>query len=506
VTELPHDLDAEQVMLGALMSGAVLDEVRPLTTACFYRAAHQLIYEAIEALTEAGRPTDPVAVNDELRRRGQLTRMGGAPYLHTCIQSVPAAAAAGYYASIVREHAERRQLIEHAERILQAAADPREDLATVRGLADATSMERPAIRGGTPASQFRHLVLTRASDIDPLPVLWGWDDRMPAGHVSLIPGREGIGKSLFLTWLTAQLTKGTLPGAYFGSPRAVFYCATEDSWQKTIVPRLIAAGADRDLVYRVEVETVETNMLINVTLPRDCDLLAAEVKRLEVAMISLDPLMSAIDQTVDTYNDRDMRTVLEPLGKLADDTGCMIAGLAHFNKSADADPLNLVTGSRAFTAVVRAVIAIARDPDADDGTCVVSQVKNNLGRLDLPNLTYVVQQATIETVEGDAKTGRLYFTGESERGVRDILAEAGNGAERTERAECMDWLKQELATPRRTKEIEAEGRERGYSQRTQWRARKQLCVKADQLSTGKGGKNEWWLSLPAGLAGSHEPA
>lgn len=103
----------------------------------------------------------------------------------------------------------------------------------------------------------RRLVLTAASQITPKPVLWGWEDRMPAGHLSLIPGREGIGKSLFLIWLTAQITRGMLPGIYHGTPRPVFYCATEDSWQHTIVPRLIAAGADLTKVYRIDVEFVE---------------------------------------------------------------------------------------------------------------------------------------------------------------------------------------------------------------------------------------------------------
>jgi len=284
----------------------------------------------------------------------------------------------------------------------------------------------------------------------------------------------------------------------------VFYAATEDSWQHTIVPRLIAAGADRDLVYRVEVETIETSMRIELTLPRDCQLLAAEVKRLEVAMVALDPLMSAVDQAVDTYNDREMRTVLEPVGQLADDTGCMVVGLAHFNKSAGDDPLNLVTGSRAFAAVARSVIAVARDPDAEDRACVVSQVKNNLGRLDLPNLTYVVRTAIIETAEGDAEVGRLQFTGESAKSVRDILADLGSGADRTDRVECMDWLRETLTTPRRSKEVTADCKAHGFSERTQLRARKQLGIAAEQMPTGPKGRNEWWLSLPA-KAGCHGP-
>ena len=364
---------------------------------------------------------------------------------------------------------------------------------------------------GGPASALpalRKVVLTPASAIEPLPVLWGWEDRLPAGHLSLIPGREGIGKSLLLVWMIAQITRGTLPGVYEGAPRPVFYAATEDSWQHTIVPRLIAAGADLDLVYRIEVEQIETASRLELTMPRDCDLVAAEIKRLEVALLALDPLMSVIDRNVDTYNDRDMRTVLEPLGRLADDTGCMVVGLAHFNKSATDDPLTLVTGSRAFTAFVRAVVAVARDPESEDGGCVVSQVKNNLGRLDLPNLTYVVQSAVIETREGDARVGRLHFTGESERSVRDILAESGGTlADRTEKAECVSWLREYLgAGPQRTKDVLAEASNaHGFSQRTVERARKQLKIRAEQLPTGQNGRSEWWLALPED-AGRHAQA
>lgn len=346
------------------------------------------------------------------------------------------------------------------------------------------------------------LVLTPASKIRPKPVLWVWQDRLPAAHVSLIPGREGIGKSLYLIWLTAQITRGTLPGYYLGEPRAVFYSATEDSWEHTIAPRLMAADADLDQVYRMDVESVEiatgASRTAELTLPRDCELLNAEVKRLEPAMIALDPLMSVIDRRVDTHNDRELRTMLEPVGRLASETGVAVVGLAHFNKSGNDDPLNLVTGSRAFTAFVRAVIAIARDPESEIGQCVISQVKNNLGRIDLPNLTYIVKPVTIETDEGDCDTARLVFTGESERGVRDILADVGTAADRSERAECANWLRDVLAEgPRRTKETQDEATgAQGFSQRTFTRARKQLGVKAEQMPTGQKGRNEWWLSLP----------
>lgn len=291
-----------------------------------------------------------------------------------------------------------------------------------------------------PEAPARRVLLTPASAVRMRPVRWLWAERLPAGAITLIPGREGIGKSLTLAWLAARITRGQLPGIWHGQPRPVIYAATEDSWAHTIAPRLYAAGADLDMVYRVDIET--DGSIDQLTLPRDCEALSAEINRLGVAMLAADPLLSLISSRIDTFKDQQLRTALEPLARLADQTGCAVVGLAHFNKSATTDALNLITGSRAFAAVARAVLAIARDPDADDGSCVLSQAKNNLGRLDLPSLRYVVNTAEVPTDEGPAYVGVLAFTGESERSVTDILTESASGDphERTQRGEATGWL------------------------------------------------------------------
>ncbi|WP_199565088.1 AAA family ATPase [Spongiactinospora rosea] len=288
---------------------------------------------------------------------------------------------------------------------------------------------------GTP----RRLKLTPASAVRLRPVRWLWADRIPAGALTLIPGREGIGKSLILAWLTARLTRGELPGLHQGTPRPVIYAATEDSWEHTIGPRLHAAGADLEKVFRVDVE--RPGGFDQLTLPRDCDELAEVITEIGVSLLAADPLLSLISSQIDSFKDQQLRTALEPLVRLADTTGCSVVGLAHFNKSANTDALNLITGSRAFSAVARAVLAIARDPQADDGSCVLSQAKNNLGRLDLPSLRYVVSTAEVATEEGPAYVGKLDFTGESDRSVDDILAEgSGDPSERAERDEAALWL------------------------------------------------------------------
>ena len=80
--------------------------------------------------------------------------------------------------------------------------------------------------------------MTPATAIELRPTYWLWQGRIPHGALVLGPGREGIGKSLFCAWLAAHVTRGQLPGIYYGRPRSVVYAATEDSWERTIASRV----------------------------------------------------------------------------------------------------------------------------------------------------------------------------------------------------------------------------------------------------------------------------
>ncbi|MCL2455433.1 MAG: replicative DNA helicase [Micrococcales bacterium] len=117
----PQDLDAERSVLGGMMisKDAIADVVEQLRGHDFYRPAHEVVYDAIIDLYGRGEPADAVTVADELTKRGELARVGGAPYLHTLIATVPTAANAGYYARIVRERAVLRRLVEAGTRIVQ---------------------------------------------------------------------------------------------------------------------------------------------------------------------------------------------------------------------------------------------------------------------------------------------------------------------------------------------------------------------------------------------------
>ncbi|WP_053204009.1 replicative DNA helicase [Jiangella muralis] len=117
----PQDVAAEQSVLGGMLlsKDAIADVVEIIRGNDFYRPAHEAVYEAIIDLYGRGEPADAVTVAAQLQKRGELGRVGGAPYLHTLVSSVPSAANAGFYAEIVRERAVLRRLVEAGTRITQ---------------------------------------------------------------------------------------------------------------------------------------------------------------------------------------------------------------------------------------------------------------------------------------------------------------------------------------------------------------------------------------------------
>ncbi|PZG22372.1 replicative DNA helicase [Nonomuraea aridisoli] len=116
----PHNIEAEQSVLGGMLlsKDAIADVIEIIRSDDFYRPAHQMVYDVITDLYGRGEPADAVTVFDELQKRGEMARVGGAAYLHTLTAVVPTAANAGYYAKIVREQAVLRRLIEAGTRIV----------------------------------------------------------------------------------------------------------------------------------------------------------------------------------------------------------------------------------------------------------------------------------------------------------------------------------------------------------------------------------------------------
>lgn len=286
----------------------------------------------------------------------------------------------------------------------------------------------------------RHIILTPASDIKPRPVRWLWKNRLALGTIGLLSGKAGVGKSTLAYWIAAQLTRGDLYGIYEGLPKSVLVCAAEDSWEHTIVPRLIAADADLTRIFRVDVISA-VNTHVGLTLPRDLDEVEKSAINTDSALMLLDPLMSRLGK-LDTHKDAEVRQALEPLMDVVDRVRMSVLGLIHHNKSGSTDPLQLVMGSAAFGAVSRSVHTVIRDPDDDTGQRrLFGTPKNNLGRDDLPTFSFTISGHPVDTEEGTAWTGRIEWGEQQTASIEDAMARSMDmGEDRSAVGEAADWL------------------------------------------------------------------
>ena len=209
----PQDLAAEQSVLGGMMlsKDAIADVVEVLRPGDFYRPAHQAVYDCVLDLYGRGEPADAVTVSAELERRGELRRVGGAPYLHTLIATVPTAANAGYYAEIVAEKAILRRLVEAGTRIVQLgyAGSEGADVNEVVDRAQSSIYEVTERRMSEDYVALEELLQPTMDEIDAiasrggssLGVPTGFEDLdavtngLHPGQMIIVAARPGIGKS-----------------------------------------------------------------------------------------------------------------------------------------------------------------------------------------------------------------------------------------------------------------------------------------------------------------------
>lgn len=258
----------------------------------------------------------------------------------------------------------------------------------------------PAQNGAAPG---RLVSSTTASAVKMRNATWLWADRMPAGAITLLAGREGIGKSTISYDIAGRLTRGELDGVYAGRPRVVGIIAAEDDREAVIAPRLAAANA---VLGRVEfVDVAENGLDTIVTLPEDMAQLRHLVARTGMGLLIVDPLMSVLEGSIDTHVDREVRKALDPLARFASETGCAVLGLIHVNKSVGSDPMNAIMGSRAFGAVARSVLFCNRDGRTlDDDAYIFGHAKSSYGRRQ-PVVAYGIE--SVRVADGGSLTGGL---------------------------------------------------------------------------------------------------
>ncbi|MBF9128252.1 replicative DNA helicase [Plantactinospora sp. S1510] len=214
----PQDIAAEQCVLGGMIlsKDAIADVVEILKSNDFYRPVHATIFDAVLDLYGRGEPADAITVAAALADAGDLGRVGGAPYLHTLIASVPTAANAAYYARIVGERAVLRRLVEAGTRIVQlgygSASGGGRDVDDVVDLAQQAVYDVTERRVSEDFAVLADMLQPTLDEIEAVGAQGGVMTGVPTGFTDLdrllnglhpgqliiVAGRPGLGKALAL--------------------------------------------------------------------------------------------------------------------------------------------------------------------------------------------------------------------------------------------------------------------------------------------------------------------
>lgn len=292
--------------------------------------------------------------------------------------------------------------------------------------------------GKKPKAKRVEITLTSAADIEMKPTYWLWgskadgsdfsttDAMVPQGELTFITGREGTGKSQMAIWIAAQVTNGTLPGCYEGKPQNILYVAAEDTWEKTLVARFKAAGANMAHVRRpkIKIDGDETSLsLASADQTRE---LITQAKAEKVALICFDPLMSAMGGTrIDTHKEAEVRAVLEPLIHELQAGDLTALAISHQNKTGTSDLANGMVGSGGFKNLARQIIGVvSQDSDNENEPKIrlASVVKSNLGRIPEGGLTYEIRETQLRNKWNQViNTSYLEWTGKSTVSASELM-------------------------------------------------------------------------------------
>jgi putative DNA primase/helicase len=334
---------------------------------------------------------------------------------------------------------------------------------------------------GTTASPkpLRVLKVQRADTIEPTRISWLWKGWIPASRLALFGGKPGDGKSSVVLDLAARLsTASPMPdGTRPPEPINVAILSAEDGASDTIIPRLIAAGADRQRVFIVGGMVNEAGIERPWILPDDILELSAFIRENDIAFLVIDPLSAFQSANVDTHRDGAVRAMLLPLSNMADSLNCAVVAVRHHRKGGATDARDAGSGSIAFTAAARIEWAAGTDPH-DGSRRILAIAKSNIAAVQSSIAYRLVQDERWET-------NRVQWDGLSDVTANQLVGDQPTDEERSELDEATDFLRVVLAAGAvAAKTVKKQAAEADIAERTLNRAKKRLAVRSRKLPDG----------------------
>lgn len=334
------------------------------------------------------------------------------------------------------------------------------------------------------------VILVNGADLTPEPVAWLWRHWLALGKLHILAGAPGQGKTTIAVAVAATVTVGgTFPDGTRCEPGNVLIWSGEDDPADTLLPRLIAAGADKERVFFITGARIDGEATPFDPARDMAQVLASAEKIGGVSLLIVDPVVSAV--AGDSHKNSEVRRSLQPLVDLAGACRCAVLGISHFSKAGQGqDPTQRVVGSVAFSAVAR-VVWVAAKVHSEDGEDrrILARSKSNIGP-DNGGFEYRLEQ--VEALPG-IEASRVSWGAAVEGTARELLtdptAPGGDGP----CADAAEFLREALCegpTPVRT--IQAEASEAGHKWRTIQRAADSLLV----IKKKGGMEGGWYWQLP----------
>lgn len=306
------------------------------------------------------------------------------------------------------------------------------------------------------------------------------------GKLTVIAGDPGFGKSLLTVAMASTVTnEAKWPDCEECSPfGSVVLLSAEDDDGDTVKPRLMAAQADETKVHSLSSVIDTPTGRRGFSLDTDIDKLAKAIEAVpDCRLLVIDPI-SAFMGNVDSHNVADVRGVLSELADLAQRRQFAVLYVTHLNKG-KGTPMSRVSGSGAYVAAARSAMLVGRDPQ-DPKRRVLTMLKANL-TTESRGVAYSIQS----NESGQPVIG--WEAGPVDLSPEDLLGHE-SGLSHRERDDAKEWLRKALAQgPVESIEIEQLAAFAGHSERTLFRAKKELGIKSKRL---RGAKRAWQWRLP----------
>jgi len=217
----PHNLEAEESVLGAMMlsAEAIADVVELIKPEDFYRSANARIFDSLRGISARGDPVDAITAVEELKRRAILEEIGGHLYIHELVEQVPTPAAAASYAKIVGQAALLRRLISAASDIMEMGYSQPEDPENVADQAEQRIYDVARHDEKGQLVSIHELVTQSLIDLEKIQnresafagLPTGFHDLdtlmsgLQPGNLIVVAARPGVGKSSFVTNLARNI-------------------------------------------------------------------------------------------------------------------------------------------------------------------------------------------------------------------------------------------------------------------------------------------------------------